>query len=338
MPGHRVVVFNAGPHRARLVERVGALPVEIEPVEYHLPWEEIAARRAGVVNDDIPVDAGVRMRLAEADVVFGFALPAKLTALAPRLRWVETPATGYDQLFGTGVLERDIAVTTVGGLFAPWVAEHAFALLFALVRRLDHFHAAQDRREWQPAVVRELDGATMGIVGLGNIGRAVARAAHAFGMRVIGTRQRATEVPPAVDRVYPREQLGEVLAAADVVVVAVTGTAETIQLIGAREIAAMKPDAYLINVARGVVLDEAALAAAVGRGHLAGAALDVFVDEPLPAQSPLWRLPNVIITPHIAPNVASKLARCIEHFADNLTRFCAGEPLRDQVPRAHSKQ
>ena len=327
---HRVVAFNCAAHRDRLAELSRGLPVETSHVDYQLPWQAVAARRAGVVADAEPVAPAVRAVLAPAEVVFGFALPARLTALAPRLRWVETPATGYDQLFGTGVLDGEIAVTTVGGLFAPWVAEHVFALLFALARRLGHFRAAQERREWSPAVVRELHGATIGIVGLGNIGQAVARAAQAFGMRVIGVRRRVEPVP-AVDRVYGSEALDEMLAAADVVVIAVTGTAETASMIGARQLEVMKRDAYLVNVARGIVLDEAALAAALARGHLGGAALDAFVDEPLPPASPLWSLPNVIVTPHIAPNVGAKLARCVEHFADNLVRFCNGEPLRDQV-------
>ena len=336
MTQRRVVAFDVGAHAARLAELTRDLPVEIRHVAFALPWEEIAARRAGRFATGTEATPEAAAALRDADAVLGFGLPLRTAALAPALRWVETPATGFDQLNGTGVLERrDIAVTTIGGLFAPWVAEHVFALLLGLWRQIDRFAAAQARREWtgRGVEVRELRGATMAIVGLGNIGQAVARAASAFGMRVIGTRQRVGDVPPGVERVYPRAELHAMLGEADVVVLAVAGTPETVRMIGAAELAAMRRDAVLINVARGIVVDEAALAEALAAGHIGGAGLDVFVQEPLPADSPLWTLPNVLITPHIAVNVPSKLRRCVEHFAENLRRFCAGEPLRDRVAR-----
>jgi len=336
MTQRRVVAFDVGAHAARLAELTRDLPVEIRHVAFALPWEEIAARRAGRFATGTEATPEAAAALRDADAVLGFGLPLRTAALAPALRWVETPATGFDQLNGTGVLERrDIAVTTIGGLFAPWVAEHVFALLLGLWRQIDRFAAAQARREWtgRGVEVRELRGATMAIVGLGNLGQAVARAASAFGMRVIGTRQRVGDVPPGVERVYPRAELHAMLGEADVVVLAVAGTPETVRMIGAAELAAMRRDAVLINVARGIVVDEAALAEALAAGHIGGAGLDVFVQEPLPADSPLWTLPNVLITPHIAVNVPSKLRRCVEHFAENLRRFCAGEPLRDRVAR-----
>ena len=334
MTQRRVVAFDVGAHAARLAELTRDLPVEIRHVAFALPWEEIAARRAGRFATGTEATPEAAAALRDADAVLGFGLPLRTAALAPALRWVETPATGFDQLNGTGVLERrDIAVTTIGGLFAPWVAEHVFALLLGLWRQIDRFAAAQARREWtgRGVEVRELRGATMAIVGLGNIGQAVARAASAFGMRVIGARQRVGDVPPGVERVYPRAELHAMLGEADVVVLAVAGTPETVRMIGAAELAAMRRDAVLINVARGIVVDEAALAEALAAGHIGGAGLDVFVQEPLPADSPLWTLPNVLITPHIAVNVPSKLRRCVEHFAENLRRFCAGEPLRDPI-------
>jgi phosphoglycerate dehydrogenase-like enzyme len=331
MSSKRVLVFNVAAHATRLAERVRGLPVAIDHVDFALPWQVIADRRAGRVGDAQPPSPALRALLAEAEVIFGFALPSGLNELAPRLRWVETPATGFDQLNGTGVLESGIPVTTVGGLYAPAVAEHAFALLFGIYHRLDEFRADQRRRHWELKEVRELRDATMAIVGLGNIGRAVARAAKAFGMRVVGTRRRVDDVPEGVDRVFPPGELRAMLGEADVVVVAVAGTAETTNLIGAPELAAMKPDACLINVARGIVVDEAALAAALRGGRLAAAGLDVFVAEPPPPDSPLWDMPNVLITPHVASNTPTKLTRAVDHFADNLRRYCAGEPLEDLV-------
>ncbi len=330
-----VVVFNAADHAGRLEELTRELPVRIRHVTFQLPWDEIAARRAGIAEGSAAVPMEVKSALPDAEVILGFGLPLRLTTLAPRLRWVETPATGFDQLTGTGVLESDIAVTTVGGLFAPWVAEHVFALLFAMWRRLGDYRDAQGRREWmgrEKGGVRALRDATMAIVGLGNIGQAVARIARTFGMRVFGTR-RGTQRPEHVDRLFPRQQLHAMLADADVVVLAVAGTPETVNLIGAAELAAMQAHACLINVSRGIVLDEAALAQALHQGRLAGAALDVFVREPLPADSPLWGAPNLVITPHIAVDVPAKLRRCVEHFAENLQRYCAGQALCDRVQR-----
>jgi phosphoglycerate dehydrogenase-like enzyme len=333
----KVVVFNAAEHAARLQELARDLPVDVRHVTFDIPWSEIADRRAGRLDHGTLATPAVAAALRDAEVIFGFGIPADTAARAPRLRWVETPATGFDQLNGTGVFARpDVAVTTIGGLFAPWVAEHAFALLLGICRKLELFAAAQPRREWvgRGVEVRSLHGATLAIVGLGSIGQAVARIGAAFGMRVIGTRRRVRDLPPGVERVYPRSELHAMLGEADVVVLAVAGTPETVRMIGAAELAAMRPDALLINVARGIVVDEAALAAALAERRIAGAGLDVFVREPLPADSPLWTLPNVLITPHIAVNIDVKMRRCVEHFAANLRRYCAGEELADRVEPA----
>ncbi len=332
----KVLALNVAAHAARLEELTRGLDVRIAHHNLAVPWEEIAARRAGRTADGTRATPEVAVALADAEALLAFAPPLDSAALAPALRWVETPATGFDQLNGTGLLERHTtAVTTVGGLFAPWVAEHVFALLFGLWRKLDVMIEAQRRSAWagRGIELRELRGATMAIIGLGNIGRATARAAQAFGMRVIGTRRNHDEAVPHVDRVYPRRALHEMLGEADVVVLAVAGTPDTVRLIGAAELAAMKRDATLINVSRGIVVDEVALAAALRDGTIAAAGLDVFVEEPPPPDNPLWQAPNLLITPHIAVNVGSKMARCIEHFADNLARFRRGEPLADRVTR-----
>lgn len=334
MSRHLVTVFNYAEQADYLAALARDLPVDIHHASFAVPWKEIADRRAGIVGGGggpVPVD--LRRLLADTDVILGFGLPVKVTEVATRLRWVETPAVGHDQLHGTGVLESGIPVTTVGAAFASAVAEHAFALALSLTRRLGEFRAAQARREWAPLAVGELQDATIAIVGLGNIGRAVAVAAKAFGMRVVGTRRRTRDVPPGVDHVYGREELRRMLGEADVVVVSVAGTPETKHLIGAAELAAMKPGAFFINVARGIVVDEPALTAALASGRLGGAGLDVFVEEPLPVESPLWEMPNVIVTPHIAVSVPSKMRRAVAHFADNLARFCRREPLVDLVTR-----
>jgi phosphoglycerate dehydrogenase-like enzyme len=175
----------------------------------------------------------------------------------------------------------------------------------------------------------------VGLVGIGSIGTAVARLAKAFGMQVIGVGrdQAGSRAVPGVDRILPRAQLPVLLSDADYVVVAVADTPETRGMIGAPELAAMQPDAVLINVARGTVVDEGALIAALRAGRLAGAALDVFAHEPLTRESPLWELPNVLLTPHVAAYVSDYLPRAITQFADNVRRFLAEAPLLNQFDR-----
>ncbi len=337
-----VLALNCNEHEGLLNALVAHLPVRVSFARFDLPWEEIAARRRGVTTGCVtPVSAELARALSEAEVIFGFSLPAETSVLAPYLRWVETPATGFDQLRFTGVLENPaIAVTTVGGLFAPEVAEHVFALLLALSRRIPFFAEAQRNCQWLPGPVMELRGRTLAIIGLGNIGTAVARLARAFGMVVTATRPRRRVLPAGlVDKLYDRHDLGEMLSAADAVVVSVSGDEANRGLLGAREFERMKPSAFLVNVSRGFVLDEEALVAALREGQIAGAGLDVFVEEPLPVTSPLWSLPNAILTPHVAITLASRLPRCMEHFATNLARYCRGEPLQDlveQMPRDRS--
>lgn len=332
-----VLALNCAEHRDVLASLVKGLPVRLTFERFDLPWEEIAARRARhETRRDFPISSSLQHALREAEVIFGFALPRKTGDLAPRLRWVETPATGFDQLHFTGVLDRaGITVTTVGGMFAVDVAEHAFALIFSLTRQLPYFFRAQDRRQWAPRVVEELHGRTLAIVGLGNIGRAVARAARAFGMRISATRPTRQTVPPGtVDVLYDRSDLHNLLSAADIVLVAVSGSKENRNLIDEAALRAMKPHAYLVNVSRGFVVDEQALYAALVEGRIAGAALDVFEEEPLPESSPLWGAPNLVITPHVALTLASRMPRCVRHFAENLARYCRGEPLADVVQHA----
>jgi phosphoglycerate dehydrogenase-like enzyme len=331
-----IVSLNTA-HRADIFAPVRAIDgVELLHADYRVSWEEISARRAGrPLPDPEPLPAELAAALARADVVFGFVVPRGILALAPRLRWIATPATGVDHLRGTGVLESAIPVTTVGGLFGPVIAEHVFAVILAFARRLAHFGAQQRAKAWQMSRVTALEGRTIGLVGVGAIGSAVALRAKAFGMRTIGLGRgdpRGRTIP-GVDQLVGREQLSDLLAAADWLVVAAADTPETRGMIGAQEFAAMKRDAVLVNVARGSLVDEDALARALRDGRIGGAALDVFATEPLSPESPLWELPNVLVTPHVATNVPEYLARAVAAFAANVRRFLAGEPLEQQLRR-----
>jgi phosphoglycerate dehydrogenase-like enzyme len=265
--------------------------------------------------------------------VFGFFVPRGLLGLAPRLAWLESPSTGIDHLRGTGVLESTVALTNVGGLFSGVIAEHVFAGILHFAKRLAHFEQLRRDCRWEMASLGAIEGKTLGLIGVGNIGRAVAIRARTFGMRVmgIGRRDPTGRSVPGIDRLLPRDALEDLLAAADYVVVAVTGSEETRRMIGRSAIAAMRPTAVLVNVARGSVIDEPALGEALAAGRIAGAALDVFAEEPLPKASPLWRLPNVLVTPHVAVSFPEYLPRAIGHFLANADRFLSGRPLVDRI-------
>lgn len=272
----------------------------------------------------------IRPLLAEADVIWGLVFDTSILALAPRLKWLQVISAGVDHLPGADLDARGVLVSC-SRIHAIQIGEYVTAMLFALTKNLPGLIRAQDKRtRWRPELA-ELYGQTLGIVGVGVIGGRVAEIARVLGLRVIGCRRTP---PPAggdgqVDEWYPLDRLHDLLAASDHVLLAVPGTAATRNLIGAAELAAMKRSAYLINIARGSVVDEPALIAALRDGTIAGAALDVFVREPLPDDSPLWDLPNVILTPHLAGRTAHYNARALDLFVDNLTHFlAAGVPRR----------
>lgn len=336
MPHLTVVALNASAQDAAF-DPIRALDIEVIHATYRSSWVEVSARRTGTApaEQDV-VPAELRDALARADVVFGFLVPRSLVVLAPKLRWVQTPATGIDHLRGTGVLESDVVVTTAGGLMAPVIAEHVLAAMLHFAKRLDRFEQQRRTHTWQMERVTSLRDRTVGLVGIGSIGAAVAALAKAFGMHVIGAGRgdgRGRHVP-GIDRLLSRSELPQLLAAADYVVLAVADTPETRHLIAAPQLAAMQPHAVLINVARGTVLDEPALIEALQAQRIAGAALDVFAQEPLPATSPLWDMPQVLLTPHVAANVSDYLPRAVNLFAENIRRFLNGAPLLNTYDRA----
>jgi len=312
--------------------------IHLEHVAYRSSWEEVSARRTGAASrEPEAVSDDLRAALARADVLFAFVVPRDLPVLAPRLRWLHTPATGIDHLRGSGALESPtLIITTVGSLFAPVIAEHVLAGMLHFAKRLTQFGHQQRAHTWQMGRVESFANRTLGLIGVGGIGRAVAALAKPLGMRVLGV-GRADPLGrqvPNVDRLLARRDLPHLLRAADYLVIAVADTPETQGMLGAAELAAMKPGAVLINVARGTIIDEDALVAALRDGRIAGAALDVFAHEPLAAHSPLWDLANVLITPHVAANVSDYLPRAVEQFADNVRRFLTGAALLNQFDRA----
>jgi phosphoglycerate dehydrogenase-like enzyme len=245
------------------------------------------------------------------------------------LRWIHFTSAGIDGGLRMGLPDW-ATVTNATGVKAAMVSEHALALLLALVRRLPDLRADQLARRWRHddamAKVATLEGAVVCVVGLGSIGRQVARRAKAFDARVIAV-SRAGAAGGDVVQVFRREQIADALAIADAVVICTSSEAESFHLIDAAALAAMSPKAFLVNVARGDIVDGAALTAALQAGRLGGAALDVTEIEPLAPLSPLWDLPNVIISPHIAGGGSSGYPQQKALFAQNLLRFAAGEPL-----------
>ncbi|MBU1866599.1 MAG: D-2-hydroxyacid dehydrogenase [Actinobacteria bacterium] len=271
----------------------------------------------GIVLDTPSVDA-VAAALDGAEILVSY--PWRDEFLTPSLRWVQSVSAGTEQFPAERLREAGVALTSARGIHGPQVAEHALALLLAMTRGVGR--AALDRRDrvWKSPPVTEIGGMTMGVIGLGVIGEAVAERAKALGMRVVGTKRDITGYRGAADRVVPAESMDEVFAEADVVVITLPGGAATRDIVGAAQMEALA-GGWLINVGRGSVIDEAALAAALAGGVLQGAGLDVFETEPLPGSSPLWDLPNLVMTPHVAgasPHYGDRLA---DLFVRNLAAY-----------------
>src|SRR4051812_40661339 len=287
---------------------------------------------------------GIEEDLRDAEVAVAWSLNGEQVKAAPQLRWIHSTAAAIHQLLIPEIVNNSrILLTNASGVHGPVVAEHVLALMFALAKRLPTAFRLQQRREWgqeqmtveQPAL-RELRDATLGIIGVGSIGGQVAAIASAMGMRVIAVRanpMKGVDWVPANDplraqhRVYGPKDLQRMLRESDFVVISAPVTSSTSRLIDAQALAAMKPDAYLINVARGALVDEAALIQALRERKIGGAALDVFEHEPLPSDSPLWEMENVLITPHQA-GISHKLwERQYKLFSENLRRYEKGAPL-----------
>jgi phosphoglycerate dehydrogenase-like enzyme len=260
----------------------------------------------------------------------------RLLVRASSLRWVHSAAAGVERLLTPAARARGVWLTNARGVFSRPIAEYVLMMMLAVSRRLPQLLELQAERTWQPLEARELRDVTLGIVGFGSIGRAVAELAAPFGPRVIAMRRGPTPrpdeppLPPGVELCGP-EAFGDLLSASDFVVLAVPLTVETEDLVDDRALALMKRTAWLVNVARGRLIVERALLRALREGRLGGAVLDTFRDEPLLPTSPFYDLANVILTPHTSWSSGRVLDRSVELFADNLRRFAAGEPLRNSV-------
>jgi phosphoglycerate dehydrogenase-like enzyme len=271
----------------------------------------------------------------------------RLLARAPRLNYVHSASAGVERALTPAARERGIVITNARGVFSRPIAEYVLMMILAISRRLPGLLELQRERTWQPLEGVELRDVTVGIVGLGSIGRAVGALATAFGCRVVAVRRRSEAGAAGsadseersfgeimLDRVGGPESLPELLGESDFVVLAAPLTAETEDMIDAGALDAMKSTAWLINVARGRLIDERALLEALRDGRIGGAVLDTFREEPLPPTSPFYDLSNIIVTPHTSWSSARVLDRSVELFCDNLRRYAAGEPLLNVVDPA----
>jgi phosphoglycerate dehydrogenase-like enzyme len=287
------------------------------------------------------VPADIAGLIPEADVAYAAELRDEHFAAARRLRWVHSSAAGVGGMLTDAVIGSSIVMTNSRGMSGDTIAEHVLALALALFRKFPLFFRSQAQRRWsqdagmQPPPLRTIRGSRVLVVGLGGIGAVTAQRFSVLGATVTAVRRRTTlPVPDGVSQVISPETLLSALTEADIVVLAAPQTRKTRALIGDAELGMMRKDAILINVSRGKLVDEASLVGALKSGSIAGAGLDVFEEEPLDPDSPLWGLPNVIVTPHVAGFRADHWDAATAMFAENLRRFETGVPLHNVVDKA----
>ena len=300
----------------------------------------------GLLDDlDIPglelvkttTPAEVAAEIGDAEVYYGFPT-ADVLRQGTALKWIQSPSAGVNFLQNMpDLVQSEIVLTNTRGAHGPSIGEHTFALLFALTRHLDQCYTAQRERRWAWGDIyytsHEIYQRTMGIIGYGAIGRSIAQRARGFEMNVLAVDAHPDPAAPFVDEVWGMDRLPDLLRQSDVVVVSAPLTDASYHLLGKDELALMKPNAYLIVVSRGGIVEENALAEALTSGTIAGAGIDVAEVEPLSADSPLWDAPNLIISPHTAGDSSEKEQRCVQILRENLVRYTAGEPLINVVDK-----
>jgi phosphoglycerate dehydrogenase-like enzyme len=340
----RIVVCLGYPalHAETHVARLRAIDARIEPVllpvdagadwlsaPAHAPFPEPPSWATGVAEQRCAM-------LARAEVLIALQTPDRLMERAPSLRWIQSIGAGVEQFASAGARRSRVRVTNASGLGATSMAEFVIGRLLQIWKRFREADALQGQHAYVQTYGRTFAGSTLGVVGMGSIGSAVAQRAKLLGLRVLGLRRshRPGGTSELADALYGPDGLHEMLSECDAVVVAAPAAPETRHLIDAAALAALPQGAVLVNVARGSLVDEAALVEALSNGHLGAAVLDVFEHEPLPADSPLWNLPNVYVSAHSSVSVDRYLEDIVDLFASNLARYVAGEPLRNEVDMA----
>lgn len=276
--------------------------------------------------------------LPDTEIFVGYSIRAHQLAWARRLKWIHSTAAGVAQLTYPALRESGIIVTNASGVHSISIAEHVIGMLLALARRFPDALDEQRQHQWAQQKIwdakprpGELHGATLLLIGLGAVGKEIAKRAQVFGMKIEAATRSGQGDASLASRIYPATQLDQALTQADYIVVAAPETPATNKLLGARQFAAMKPTAFVVNVARGSLIDESALIAALEEHKIAGAGLDVAAEEPLPPESPLWRLENILITPHLAAASEHLWQRQTDLLLENLERWFAGRDLLNRV-------
>ncbi len=271
---------------------------------------------------------------ADAEVAFSGNNPRRVRQLldaTPKLRWYHTVSAGVENMPLPELAQRGIVLTNNSGSYDIQIAEHLMAFVFAASRQLHRYRDQQRATQWREQTHQELRDATIVVFGMGSIGGEIARLASAVGMRVVGVRRKPASPGAGIDRVVAADRLADVVGEADYLAIAAPLTTATRGAISGEVISRMKPTAWIMNIARGAIVDESAMIEALRAKRIAGAALDVFETEPLPPDSPLWKLENVIITPHHSGSSPRAGERTLALFAENLRRYKSGEPLINRV-------
>jgi len=321
-----VLVINSMP-------RVGSRPLsedcmrQITAVSPKVKLWDVTDLAHAEQNGDFTAKEQFDALLADAEVIYGFSLPQNVLARAPRLKWIQAKLAGVNHILDAEIVASPLIVTNTLGMHGTQASELVFWMMLTFAKQAQLCFQLKQEKQWQPFVPALLSSKTVGILGLGSIGLEVARLAKAFGMRAVVVRVKHTMRSKYADVILPPEQLRELLSQSDFVVIALPLTPETRGLIGEVELRAMKPTAYLINVARGGIVAEEALISALSENWIAGAGLDVFATEPLPPDSKLWALANLIITPHIAGRREDYDALANKQFCENLRRYLSGKQL-----------
>lgn len=280
---------------------------------------------------NMPDRNAIMEAVINAEVLFG-SYTLKMIQAAKNLKWIQSTSAGMDELL-PNIVDRDIIITNASGVHAIQVAEHAWALSAILYRGLHKAIRNQLAHKWQRSLQSDLYGSTVGIIGFGGIGKHYANLAQWAQMRILALDIQGGNKPDYVEALWGMDRLDDVLQASDLIFLACPHTPETDKLINTRTLKLMKRTAFLVNTARGKIVDEIALVDALKRGEIAGAGLDVFEKEPLPMDSPLWNLENVILTPHAAGGSPNRDQRTIDFFCQNLKRYLSGEKLYNEVDK-----
>jgi phosphoglycerate dehydrogenase-like enzyme len=311
--------------------------IEILEVPY-VESTELRTRRGSSPGADLrhlspALTPAQRDAFSRVAVALTLDLPFDVATVAPNLRWVQSLGAGVSQLLSAGLAEGGIRLTSAAGVNGVSISEFVIARLLQIWKRLPEIDSSQGRHLWEPAYGKEVAGSTLGVVGLGGIGRQVARRGHGLGMNVLACRRSATtgSTDPDVDALFPPEKLHELLGRSDAVVAAVPESAETVGLFGPAEFAAMRPGSIFVNVGRGSAVDEEALVGALGSGQLRAAAIDVVAAEPLAEDSPLWEAPNLYISAHCSTSTDRFYTNLYSLFRENVRRYVDGSPLINEM-------